>query len=329
MKFYKSLLLILTMILFAVNLFAQSDIEGSKDHPVISRYPGSVIVYYVEEDYTEYSIAHGPETGYRNIDDWIDVEGKFTRIYYELSGTTTITQIYRNFLSALEKTKFRIIAKGINKDRNVGKEVGERTWLGTFFRKNPFPANSKVLLSAGSSSSGGSCYIASELSKPDGRIYIIISGIEYSDKKTVYMIDIIEETKMEDDLIQMNAEEMLKGIRAEGKIALYGIYFDTDKSDIKPESNATLKEIVNLLKSDKNLNLYIVGHTDMTGSFDHNLDLSKKRADSVVRELITKYGVSKNRLTANGVGPLAPVSTNEDESGRKFNRRVELVAKLK
>ncbi len=329
MKFFKNASLIITLCLSGINLSAQSDIEGSKDHPVISRYPGSVIVYYLEEDYTEYSIAYGPETGYRNIDDWINVEGKFTRIYYELSGTTTITQIYRNFLSALEKSKFKIIANGINKDRNAGKGVGERTWLGTFFRKNPFPVNSKVLLSAGTSSAGGSFYIASELSKPDGKIYIVISSIEYSSEKTVYMIDVIEETKMEDDLIQINADEMLKGIRSEGKIALYGIYFDTDKTDIKPESESTLKEIVKLLDSDKNLKLYVVGHTDMTGSFDHNIDLSKRRASSVVKELTSKFGAAENRLTSAGVGPLAPVSSNETESGRKLNRRVELVAKLK
>ncbi|MBZ0179769.1 MAG: OmpA family protein [Melioribacteraceae bacterium] len=328
MRLYKIVSFIIILSFSGINLSAQSDVEGSKDHPVISRYPGSTIVYFLEEDYTLYSIAYGPETGYRNIDDWIDVEGKFTRIYYELSGTTTITQVYRNFLSALEKSKFKIIANGINKDRNVGKGVGERTWLGTFLRKNPFPTNSNVLLSSGSSSAGGSCYIASELSRPDGKIYLVISAIEYSSEKTVYMIDVIEETKMEDDLIQINAEEMLKGIHSDGKIALYGIYFDTDKTDIKPESESTLKEIIKLLESDKNLKLYVVGHTDMKGGFDHNMDLSKRRAASVVKELTSKYGIAANRLSSNGVGPLAPVSSNETESGRKLNRRVELVARL-
>jgi len=108
---------------------------------------------------------------------------------------------------------------------------------------------------------------------------------------------------------------------------LYGIFFDFDKADVKPESEPTLNEIANLLKQDTKLNLYVVGHTDNKGKFDYNVDLSKRRAAAVVKELTKKYGVSPNRLTPDGVGPLAPVSTNETEDGRKLNRRVELVAR--
>jgi outer membrane protein OmpA-like peptidoglycan-associated protein len=132
---------------------------------------------------------------------------------------------------------------------------------------------------------------------------------------------------MEDDLISVNADAILKGIKATGKFVIYGIHFDFDKADVKPESGPTLTEISKMLKSDPSLNLYIVGHTDMNGKFDYNLDLAKRRATSVVKELTGKYGIASSRLTPDGVGPLAPVSTNETEEGRKKNRRVELVAK--
>jgi len=65
----------------------------------------------------------------------------------------------------------------------------------------------------------------------------------------------------------------------------------------------------------------------MKGKFDYNLDLSKRRAAAVVKELITKYGINQNRLSSDGVGPLAPLATNETENGRGKNRRVELVGK--
>ena len=318
---------LLTIILLSPLSFAQSDIEGSKDHPLITRYPGSHILYYDEQDYSTYSIATGPVTGYKMISEWLDVEGKFTRIYYELEDNTTITQIYANYQKAMEKAGFQILAKGLFKDRNVGKEVGGGSWLGIFYNKNAFPTNSNILMHAGSATSGGTCFIAGKVVKGGGTAYVVVAGKEYSDKKKIYMIDIIEETKMEDDLIKINADEMLKGIKAEGKITLYGIFFDFDKADVKPESEPTLKEIANLLKKDTKLNLYVVGHTDNKGKFEYNIDLSKRRAQAIVKELTTKYGISSNRLTPDGVGPLASVSTNETEDGRKLNRRVELVAK--
>ncbi|MEO8400153.1 MAG: OmpA family protein [Ignavibacteriaceae bacterium] len=319
--------LLISFMLLTVITFAQPDIDGSKDHPIVSRYPGSHIVYYDEQDYKEYSIATGAVTGYRTISDWLNVEGKLTRIYYEIEGDVTITQIYKNYLNAFEKAGFEILAKGLNPTSNNSKEVGGTSWMGTFYVKNPYPTNGNILLGAGSSSSGGSGYIAGKIKKNGGTAYAIFGGKEYSKDKKIYMLDIIEETKMDNDLITINADEMLKGIKAEGKIALYGIYFDTDKWDVKPESEPTLKEIVSLLKNDPLLNIYVVGHTDMQGKFDHNIELSKKRADSVVKELTEKYGINKNRLTPDGVGPLVPIASNVTEEGRKKNRRVELVAK--
>jgi outer membrane protein OmpA-like peptidoglycan-associated protein len=324
-KILKSLFI--STLLFAPILTAQSDIAGSKDHQLISRFPGSYIVYFDEQDYTLYSIATGPVTGYKTISEWLDVEGKFTRIYYELEDNTTVTQIFTNYQKAMEKTGFEILAKGLHKDRNVVKEIGGGSWLGTFYDKNNYPTNSSILMHAGSATSGGTFFIAGKVTNGSGTAYVVVAGKEYSDKKKIYMIDIIEETKMEDDLITINADEMLKGIKADGKIALYGIHFDFDKADINPESEPALQEIANLLKKDPELNIYVVGHTDNKGKFDHNLNLSKRRAEAVVKELTTKYGISTTRLTPDGVGPLSPLAANETEEGRKLNRRVELIAK--
>jgi len=322
----KNLILLLIILISSNNLIAQ-DIEGSKDHPLITRYPNSNILYYDEQDYNMYSIATGPVTGYRTISDWLDVEGKFTRIYYELEDNTTITQIFANYQKALEKVGFEILAKGLNKDRNVGKNVGGASWLGVFYAKNSYPTSSNILMGSGSSTVGGSCFIAGKLTKGGGTAYVIIGGREYSDQKKIYMIDIVEETKMDDDLITINADEMLKGLRNDGKIALYGIYFDFDKAEVKPESESTLIEIAQLLKKNPSINLYVVGHTDMKGSLEYNINLSKNRANSVVSELVKKYGITQNRLSGHGVGPLSPISTNSTEDGRKLNRRVELILK--
>ena len=110
-----------------------------------------------------------------------------------------------------------------------------------------------------------------------------------------------------------------------GKVALYGLYFDTDKDAVRSESEPTMAEIAKLMKEDASLRLHVVGHTDNQGEPDYNLELSRRRAASVVAQLTSKYGIGANRLDAFGCGLYAPVASNEAESGRGKNRRVELV----
>ncbi len=180
----------------------------------------------------------------------------------------------------------------------------------------------------GSSSSAGACYIAGQLEKTGSNVYIVVSGSQYASEEKVFLIDIVEQTIMENDLIKVNAAQMLNGLKNDGKIALYGIYFDFDKANIKPESESTLNEISQLLKNNPELNVYIVGHTDVKGALEYNITLSRNRAVAVVIELVKKYNIAQSRLTGQGGRPLlAPVASNETEQGRKLNRRVELVAK--
>jgi outer membrane protein OmpA-like peptidoglycan-associated protein len=126
-------------------------------------------------------------------------------------------------------------------------------------------------------------------------------------------------------MVKVNAEEMSRAISLDGRVALYGIFFDTNKADIKPESKPALDEIAVLLKQEPALNLHVVGHTDNVGGYEYNLNLSKQRADAVVKILTEQYGVKADRLTSNGVAYLAPVAANSSEDGRAKNRRVELV----
>jgi outer membrane protein OmpA-like peptidoglycan-associated protein len=124
----------------------------------------------------------------------------------------------------------------------------------------------------------------------------------------------------------VDAGEMAKGLREKGHIALYGIYFDTDKAVIKPESRPTLDEIAKLLRAQPQLNVVIVGHTDSQGTYDYNMELSRRRADAVAAELAKSYKIAAARLRTAGVGFLAPIGSNASDDGRALNRRVELVA---
>ncbi len=141
----------------------------------------------------------------------------------------------------------------------------------------------------------------------------------------MYKIHVIEKELMRQD-VQANAESLAGSIRASGRAAVYGIYFDTGRSEIKPASEQAIGEIAKLLKSDPGLKLYVVGHTDNVGAFDYNVKLSQSRAAAVVGALTGKHGIAPARLTPFGAGPTAPVAANTSEEGRAKNRRVELVA---
>lgn len=142
-----------------------------------------------------------------------------------------------------------------------------------------------------------------------------------------YALTIVEKQSMKQE-VTADAEAMLKDISQTGHVAVYGIHFDTGKSTIKPSSTPAFKEIKRLLELDPKLNIYVIGHTDMVGTLSSNMRLAESRASAVVKELVTKYKINKNRLTPKGVGPLCPVASNKSKEGKAKNRRVELVEKI-
>jgi OmpA-OmpF porin, OOP family len=143
--------------------------------------------------------------------------------------------------------------------------------------------------------------------------------------RALVQIIMIAPEQMEQKMTFVNADEMSKSLAATGRIALYGVYFDTDKAELRADSKPTLQEIAKLLKSRPQLKIHVVGHTDNQGTADHNLDLSRRRAASVVQELTGKFTVVANQLDSFGAGWYSPIATNDSEEGRSKNRRVELV----
>jgi len=169
----------------------------------------------------------------------------------------------------------------------------------------------------------GCCNVYLKLKKNNRITWIRVKA--YTDAGS-YQVWIVEEAEMEQDIV-VDANSMLGDITAQGRVALYGIYFDFDKSEVKSESDPTLKEISKLLSDNPKLKLYVVGHTDNVGDYNYNMKLSQARADAVVKTLVSKYNVDKSRITPAGVGPLCPVTTNDTEEGKAKNRRVELIKK--
>lgn len=111
----------------------------------------------------------------------------------------------------------------------------------------------------------------------------------------------------------------------EGKLVTYGITFDVNKADVKPESFGTLKSIADVLKENGPVRVKIIGHTDSDGDDAKNLELSQRRAQSVKNELVSKFGIDASRIETEGAGETTPVAPNDTPANKALNRRVEFV----
>lgn len=167
---------------------------------------------------------------------------------------------------------------------------------------------------------GGAQYLTMRIEKGGSEIWMHVEAAS-----SQYNLYIVEKQVMKQE-VKADASSLAGSIRETGKASVYGIYFDTGKWDVKPESEPALKEIAKMLKADPKLKLYVVGHTDNVGAFDFNVKLSNSRAESVVKALAGAHGIAAARLQPFGAGPTAPVQSNQTEEGRAKNRRVELVA---
>jgi OmpA-OmpF porin, OOP family len=139
-----------------------------------------------------------------------------------------------------------------------------------------------------------------------------------------YALFIIQKAGMAQDIVA-DAAAMNNDINATGHVAVYGIYFDSGKSLIKPESAQAIAEIAKLLKGQPELKLFVVGHTDNQGGVESNIKLSQERAEAVLKALVNEQGIAAARLRSYGCGQFSPVAANDNEAGRAKNRRVELV----
>lgn len=320
----KSLCVLAFFLFLFVPVWSQ-DVPDSEDHPVITRYPGSTISWYKVENYIPFKIAAGPVTGYRTISEWIETEGRATRIYYEMTGERTHSEVYKNFKEALVTAKFEIFIDGYFPERNVKGTVGGYGWMQVAMNPNPQTGHTNMF--KGTSTVGGTAAVFGKKERAEGNLYVLIYIRQYSKNTVIYSIDVIEEEAAETGFVVANADAMGSDIEEYGKVALYGLYFDHDKATLMATSKPALDEVAKLLKAHLEWKFYVVGHTDMSGTLEYNRKLSRDRAEAIITALVNDYQIARARLEADGVGPLVPVFTNQKDAGRAKNRRVELVLK--
>ncbi len=285
----------------------QRDVAGARDYPGIGRFAGSVITGYQAKDFDAVKLQaaafkNGKPTDARRL------EGRVMRIAYRTGPGPSILEVSHNFEAQLAKGSFETLLAcdtdacgGIPFSEQIDVLPVPQMWVDGFnFR-----------------------YYAGHKKQDGADIYAaVVTSKNNDDVTTQLVVAIVGEMKNK----MVDAAAMAKGLGEKGHIALYGIYFDTDKAVIKPTSRPTLDEMAKLLRGQPTLAVFIVGHTDSQGSYEHNMTLSRQRAEAVAAALIRSYGIARGRLRTAGVGYLAPVGSNATEVGRALNRRVELVA---
>jgi outer membrane protein OmpA-like peptidoglycan-associated protein len=283
-----------------------TDVQGSSDYPDIGRFEGSWITRYDAKDFDEFWLATGPVEA-RERGEGTMHEGRVVRIAYRTPAGPSVLEVARNYENRLTENGYDILYKcrddecGGYNFRYYGAEV------------LPAPAMTVNL--------DDFRYIAA-VKQGSPTVYAAVL-VSINNGEVLNQVMAVETGEMENRMV--DAKQMEEAISETGKIAIYGILFDYDKADIKPESRAALDQIAELMNGNPELKILVVGHTDNQGDMDYNLDLSMRRAQSIVAELSGAYGIAGERLTPAGAGFLSPVASNRTEAGRAENRRVELV----
>ncbi len=281
--------------------------EEGEDHPMMTRFPGSEIVSYDAADFDALLIPLGPATAVDEFELSELAEGKVTRLTYEMPEGHSTLEVFRSYEQALIKQGFEILFSCMMD--TCGSHL--------HFQKleRPFIIDHDHR------------YLAAKGSLPESDVYVTVRVYTTARQNPPVraMVGIAEIQALGEDLVKVNAEAMATALETSGHVALYGVHFDTDKAEIRPDSGPTLEEMGRLLEENPQLKVYVVGHTDNVGGVSYNMDLSQRRAEAVVSALTGRYGVDPGRLLSQGVGPFAPVASNRTEEGRAENRRVELV----
>lgn len=298
------------------------DVNGGKDHPVLSRYAGSWLVGQDLRGFDEITLPNGPTTTAR-------IEGRLTRLYYLGPAGRGVAEVQRNYEDALTRAGARRIdgcsaaacgARALGTLAGAPKQVagGEIGGWGAKTLTDEFQDRAEARYWYGTLDAGGRTLHVAVMTAPS-------SVIALRDKHVATLVQIVEPKAADGGMVTVDAAALGKGLQAQGRIALYGVFFDTGRAELKAESRPQLDEMARLLQGNPALKVHVVGHTDNQGALEANLALSRARAQAVVDALVKTYRIDAKRLSAAGVAGYAPLASNADDAGRARNRRVELV----
>ena len=313
-----------------------ADLPGSRDPEGLKRIEGSEIIHYATSSDAQYFLARGAGAVGAGFEKQERVEGAATRVVYKaLLGTSSldILKFYQQMLAGLgfEET-FRLDPGKLNA------LAGAKDFQQRFYFQADYAAR-KDREETPFQDAGNPYYLSARLVRQGEIVNVAVyvaesEGLDWQEPgaqpvvirfaQPVIGVDVVTSRQADFRPVEVKATDIAKALTDTGKIDIYGIYFDVDRTELKPESRGTLEEVAKLLKADPALKLEVAGHTDNTGGAAHNQQLSAGRAAAVVNALVATYGIDRARLEPKGYGDTKPVAPNDSEVNRARNRRVEL-----
>lgn len=306
-----------------------ADVPDSADHPLVGRFEGSTIIYYKQSADDQAALLQAPHDydtllnnntlSDRSGSEWLSIECRVTKIRYELPPGHGSFEVSNGLASKLQGEGFQLVfgcdnAKcftgSLNDDYLLGQQLDSDNSDTTRYSTNLH-------------------YFLAALNNPQGGAPTYVSLLVGEDKAlTTAFVEVVEPLgsgeQAQDNTV--NADQMATQLADTGSVNIYGLHFATDSAALNPDSLPTLDQIAQLLHSQPQLRLAVVGHTDNQGSQDYNLGLSQQRALTVATTLVNQYGIAPQRLEPSGRGFSQPVASNDTAEGRAQNRRVELIA---
>jgi outer membrane protein OmpA-like peptidoglycan-associated protein len=309
------------------------DRPGGKDSEYVSRFAGSVLVNYGQQQFEQINAPLGLVQWDGLVlkgDKMLKAEGRLSHYLYWAPAERTSLEVYRSYEAALKSKGFTIVfaCEQPQQCQSMGLQHYAAQWTGA---GSTFQGGYRSLSTMDDNGNYPPRYLVAKREAPDGDVYVTLTAREPSTTEKgkkmggPYYLQVLEVQKMKSDSVQVfDAKAMGSALEQAGKVVIYGIEFDTDSASIRPASQPQLQQMATVLKGQPQLKVFIVGHTDNAGGYEHNRGLSQRRAQSVV-EALSNQGVDKARLQAVGVANVVPMASNANEAGRAKNRRVEMV----
>jgi outer membrane protein OmpA-like peptidoglycan-associated protein len=267
----------------------------------------------LDDTYTNWSEPKnmGPDINSKGEDLFFNIPSTSDYAYYS-RGTVDNTDIYRAKLPFYNSPNPFVIVRGKLIDAKTGKPIGAKIIYERL-------SDGKEMGIAQANPETGEY----EIRLPGGDIY----GVRAEADGHMSENQNLDLRNFKNDGVLAHKDMMIKPIELariepNATIRLNNIFFDIDKAVLRPESFPELNRVAEFLEEQPSIKVEISGHCDNTGTDEHNLALSKKRAEAVSR-YISQKGVSKDRVKTTFYGESRPRDTNDTKEGRQNNRRVE------
>lgn len=292
---------------------------------LVSPFAGSEEQASYDSEFDRFQYAKNVGSGIEKV----TIEGRLSSRIFTKPEEKSSYEVYKSYQKELEAAGFEMLAM-------LGEKKGEAQKLGREINKGAGvnTITDRAYKKDGRNAGGGNAnwlatfteYYISARKIDGGTEYVVVVLI--ADRKNLYSVDVLASAAMEQHTVSLSLDAMRSEMASKGRVAVYGILFDTGSAAMRPDSGSALEVIAQYLNENPQQSFYVVGHTDDAGNLASNIKLSQARAESTVSAIVGRVPGSKSRLTAHGVGPLSPVSTNAQEDGRQLNRRVELVSSI-